>query len=153
MDDVVEVSEEEIARAIFFCVQNNRLVVEGAARPSLLYWPKIKVTRGRNGAGAVLGYNIDAISSPASRTVLVRQDAIMFKLLVLDRPGMLATLLNKVAESGPTSSRFFTAERCGSPRWVAPGGASRGPRQRTRPRRPKAFRRLVIVEREGRRLK
>ena len=35
VDEVVEVTEEEIARAIFFCVQNNRLVVEGAGAAGL----------------------------------------------------------------------------------------------------------------------
>ena len=30
VDEIVEVTEEEIARGIFFAVQNNRLVVEGA---------------------------------------------------------------------------------------------------------------------------
>ena len=35
VDEVVEVAEDEIARAIFFCAQNNRLVVEGAGAAGL----------------------------------------------------------------------------------------------------------------------
>lgn len=103
VDEVVEVSEEEIARAIFFCVQNNRLVVEGAGGAGLaaLLANKIRVRTDDTVCAVLCGGNIDAnILARVLEQVLVHQGRyIMLKLLVLDRPGMLATLLNHVAET------------------------------------------------------
>jgi threonine dehydratase len=104
VDDVVEVSEEEIARGIFHCVQNNRLVVEGAgaAGVAALLAKKIKLKPDDTVCTVLCGGNIDAnLLARILEQVLVRQGRYMrLKLLVLDRPGTLAPLLNQVAESG-----------------------------------------------------
>ena len=122
VDDVVEVSEEEIARAIFFCVQNNRLVVEGAGAAGLaaLLAKKIKVKRDDTVCAILCGGNIDAnLLARVLEQVLVRQGRyIMLKLLVLDRPGMLATLLATVAESGANVIEVFHRRAM----WLAPLG-------------------------------
>ncbi|MEQ1603727.1 MAG: threonine ammonia-lyase [Pyrinomonadaceae bacterium] len=122
VDDVVEVSEEEIARAIFFCVQNNRLVVEGAGAAGLaaLLAQKIKVRSEDTVCAVLCGGNIDAnLLSRILEQVLVRQGRyIMLKLLVLDRPGMLAALLNTVAESGANVIEVFHRRAM----WLAPLG-------------------------------
>ncbi|MEO7660483.1 MAG: pyridoxal-phosphate dependent enzyme, partial [Pyrinomonadaceae bacterium] len=122
VDEVVEVTEEEIARAIFFCVQNNRLVVEGAGAAALaaLLAKKVAVKPDDTVCAILCGGNIDAnLLARVLEQVLVRQGRyIMLKLLVLDRPGMLATLLNKVAESGANVIEVFHRRAM----WLAPLG-------------------------------
>ena len=122
VDEVVEVSEEEIARAIFFCVQNNRLVVEGAGAAGLaaLLAKKITVRPDDKVCALLCGGNIDAnLLARVLEQVLVRQGRyVMLKLLVLDRPGMLATLLNKVAETRANVIEVFHRRAM----WLAPLG-------------------------------
>ncbi len=122
VDDVVEVSEEEIARAIYFCVQNNRLVVEGAGAAGLaaLLANKVKLSSNDVVSAVLCGGNIDAnLLARVLEQVLVRKGRyIMLKLLVLDRPGMLATLLNKVAETGANVIEVFHRRAM----WLAPLG-------------------------------
>jgi threonine dehydratase len=122
VDEVVEVNEEEIARAIFFCVQNNRLVVEGAGAAGLaaLLAKKIAVRPEDKVCAVLCGGNIDAnLLARVLEQVLVHQGRyIMLKLLVLDRPGMLATLLNKVAETRANVIEVFHRRAM----WLAPLG-------------------------------
>ncbi len=122
VDEVVEVSEEEIARAIFFCVQNNRLVVEGAGGAGLaaLLAGKVKVKPDDTVCALLCGGNIDAnLLARVLEQVLVRQGRyIMLKLLVLDRPGMLATLLATVAETRANVIEVFHRRAM----WLAPLG-------------------------------
>jgi threonine dehydratase len=122
VDEVVEVSEEEIARAIFFCVQNNRLVVEGAGAAGLgaLLAKKIDVNPDDTVCAVLCGGNIDAnLLARVLEQVLVRQGRyIMLKLLVLDRPGMLATLLKGVAETRANVIEVFHRRAM----WLAPLG-------------------------------
>lgn len=122
VDEVVEVNEEEIARAIFFCVQNKRLVVEGAGAAGLaaLLAKKIDFRPDTNVCAVLCGGNIDAnLLARVLEHVLVRQGRyIMLKLLVLDRPGMLATLLNKVAETRANVIEVFHRRAM----WLAPLG-------------------------------
>jgi threonine dehydratase len=122
VDEVVEVNEEEIARAIYFCVQNNRLVVEGAGAAGLAALLAKKIDLGSNETVCALlcGGNIDAnLLARVLEQVLVRQGRyIMLKLLVLDRPGMLASLLASVAESGANVIEVFHRRAM----WLAPLG-------------------------------
>ncbi|MEP7150013.1 MAG: threonine ammonia-lyase [Acidobacteriota bacterium] len=104
VDEVVEVSEEEIARGIFHCVQNVHLVVEGAgaAGVAALIARKIKLDEKDTVCAVLCGGNIDGnLLNRVIEQVLVRQGRyVVFKLLVLDRPGSLAAMLESVAESG-----------------------------------------------------
>ena len=122
VDEVVEVSEEEIARGVFSSVQNNRLVVEGAGAAELaaLLAKKIDVRPDEIVCAVLCGGNVDAnLLARVLEQVLVRQGRyIMLKLLVLDRPGMLATLLNKVAETGANVIEVFHRRAM----WLAPLG-------------------------------
>ncbi|MFN0278083.1 MAG: threonine ammonia-lyase [Pyrinomonadaceae bacterium] len=122
VDEVVEVSEEEIARAIFFCVQNNRLVVEGAGGAGLaaLLAKKINVKPDDTVCALLCGGNIDAnLLARVLEQVLVRQGRyILLKLLVLDKPGMLATLLATVAETRANVIEVFHRRAM----WLAPLG-------------------------------
>jgi len=122
VDEVVEVSEEEIARAIFFCVQNNRLVVEGAGAAGLaaLLAKKIEIKENDTVCAVLCGGNIDAnLLSRVLEEVLVRQGRyIMLKLLVIDRPGTLAKLLNHVAETRANVIEVYHRRAM----WLAPLG-------------------------------
>lgn len=104
VDDVVEVSEEEIARGIFHCAQNAHLVVEGAgaAGVAALIAKKVKLRPDDAVCAVLCGGNIDGnLLTRVIEQVLVRQGRyVVFKLLVLDRPGSLAAMLNEVAASG-----------------------------------------------------
>ncbi|HLL99517.1 MAG TPA: threonine ammonia-lyase [Pyrinomonadaceae bacterium] len=122
VDEVVEVSEEEIARGIFHCVQNNRLVVEGAGAAGMaaLLAKKIKIKASDTVCTVLCGGNIDGnLLARVIEQVMVRQGRyIILKLLVLDRPGMLAALLNHVAETGANVVEVFHRRAM----WLAPLG-------------------------------
>lgn len=104
VDEVVEVSEEEIASGIFHCVQNAHIVAEGAgaAGVAALLAGKVKVEESDVVCPVICGGNIDGnLLSRVIEQVLVRKGRyIVLKLLVLDRPGSLAKMLTCVGETG-----------------------------------------------------
>jgi threonine dehydratase len=122
VDEIVEVTEDEIARAIFTCVQNNRLVVEGggAATLAALLAKKIDLKPDETVCAVLSGGNIDAnLLARVLEQVLVRQGRyIMLKLLVLDRPGSLAGVLKAIAEIGGNVIEVFHRRAM----WLAPLG-------------------------------
>lgn len=122
VDEVVEVSEEEIARGIFHCVQNARLVVEGAgaAGVAALLSGKIKVKPSDSVCAVLCGGNIDAnLLARILEQVMVRDGRyIIMKVLVLDRPGMLAGVLDRVAETGANVIEVYHQRAI----WLAPLG-------------------------------
>ncbi len=123
VDDIVTVTEEEIARGIFHCVQNNHLVVEGAGAAGIaaLLAKKIKVKPDDTVCAVLCGGNIDAnLLSRVLEQVLVQQGRyVMLKLLVPDRPGMLAGLLQHVGEAGANVIEVFHRRAM----WLAPLGS------------------------------
>ena len=122
VDEIVEVTEDEIARAIYFCVTNNRLVVEGAGAAGLaaLLANKINLDADDTVCAVLCGGNIDAnLLARILEQVLVRQGRYIFlKLLVPDRPGSLAPLLNHVADSGANVMEIYHKRAM----WLAPLG-------------------------------
>jgi len=122
VDDVVEVSEEEIASAIFHCVQDNHLVVEGAGAAGIaaLTSGKVAVAPEETVCAVLCGGNIDAnLLARILEHVLVRQGRYMIlKILILDRPGYLANLLSKVADIGVNVIEVFHQRSM----WFAPLG-------------------------------
>ncbi len=104
VDHVVEVTEDEIARGIYHCVTNSHLVVEGAgaAGVAALLAGKIELSKDDVVCAVLCGGNIDGtLLSRIIEQVLVREGRyVILKLLVNDRPGGLAALLNHVAETG-----------------------------------------------------
>ncbi|CAA9428261.1 MAG: Threonine dehydratase, catabolic @ L-serine dehydratase, (PLP)-dependent [uncultured Pyrinomonadaceae bacterium] len=122
VDEVVEVSEEEIAQAIFFAVQNNRLVVEGAGAAGLaaLLAGKVNLKKEDAVCAVLCGGNIDPnLLARVLEQVMVRRGRyIMLKLLVIDRPGTLARLLDHTAESGANVIEVFHRRAM----WLAPLG-------------------------------
>lgn len=122
VDEIVEVSEEEIARGIFHCVQYSHLVVEGAgaAGVAALLADKIKLEKDQTVCSVLCGGNIDGnLLARILEQVLVREGRYaIFKLLVVDRPGMLATMLNHVAETGANVIEVYHQRAI----WLAPLG-------------------------------
>ncbi len=122
VDEIVEVSEEEIAHGIFHCVQNSHLVVEGAgaAGAAALIAGKIKIAPDETVCAVLCGGNIDAnLLARVLEQILVRQGRyVMLKVLVMDRPGMLAGLLETVADSGANVIEVFHRRAM----WLAPLG-------------------------------
>jgi threonine dehydratase len=122
VDEIVEVSDDEIARGIFFASQNNRLVVEGggAAGLAALLSHKVKVDPDEKVCVVISGGNIDAnLLARVLEQVLVRQGRyVMLKMLVLDRPGSLAGALAAVAEAGGNVIEVFHRRAM----WLAPLG-------------------------------
>ena len=104
VDEVVEVTEEEIASGIFHCVQSTHIVAEGAgaAGVAALLAGKVKVEESDVVCPVICGGNIDGnLLSRVIEQVLVRKGRyIVLKLLVLDRPGSLARMLSCVGQTG-----------------------------------------------------
>lgn len=122
VDEIVTVTEDEIARGIFHCVQNNHLVVEGAGASGVaaLLAKKIRVEPADTVCTVLCGGNIDAnLLTRVLDQVLVKQGRyIMLKLLVPDRPGMLAGVLQHVAETRANVIEVFHLRAM----WLAPLG-------------------------------
>ena len=122
VDEVVEVTEDEITAGIAHCIQNTRLVVEGAgaAGVAALLARKIKFTESDTVCVVLPGGNIDAnLLALVLEHGLVHQGRyIILKLLVPDRPGGLAELLNHVASAGGNVIEVFHKRAM----WLAPLG-------------------------------
>jgi threonine dehydratase len=99
LDDLVTVSEEEIAHAIVLLLERVKLVVEGAGAASVAALLAGKV-RGKGAACAILsGGNIDAsLLIEVARYGLTRGGRfLVVRSRIDDRPGALAKLLGLVA--------------------------------------------------------
>lgn len=122
VDEVVVVTEEEIARGIYHCVQNTRLVVEGAgaAGVAALLAGKVPVDQSDTVCAVLCGGNIDGnLLARILEQVMVRQGRyVIMKVLVLDRPGMLAAVLDQVAETGANVVEVYHQRAI----WLAPLG-------------------------------
>lgn len=123
VDEIVEVTEEEIARGIFHCVQNTHLVVEGAgaAGVAALLAGKIDVSESDTVCAVLCGGNIDAnLLARILEHVLVGEGRyIILKLLVGDRPGGLAKILDIVAQKGANVIEVYHQRSM----WLAPLGS------------------------------
>lgn len=122
VDEVVEVTDDEIALGIAHCLQHCRLVVEGAGAAGLA----AVLTRKFNIApdetiGVILGGgNIDGnLMARVIEQVMVRQGRYIFlKMSVIDRPGALAPLLDEIATCGANVIDIFHRRAM----WLAPLG-------------------------------
>ena len=122
VSEVVEVSDDEIARAIVHCAQRAKLVVEGAGAAGLAALLSGKVTLEPHETVCVLlcGGNIDGnLLSRVIEQVMVRQGRYtLLKVALVDRPGNLAQLVAKLAESGANVIDLFHRRAM----WLAPLG-------------------------------
>ena len=122
VDEVVEVSDDDIARGIAHCVQNAKLVVEGAGAAGIaaLLAGKIALKADDTVCTVLCGGNIDGnLLARVIEQVMVRQGRyVLLKLAVIDRPGALARLIARVADAGANVIDIFHRRAL----WLAPLG-------------------------------
>ncbi len=122
VDELLEVSDDEIARGIVHCAQRLKLVVEGAGAAGLaavlagkiIFKPQEKVAVvlcGGNIDGTLLSRVIEQVMARAGRYLLLR-------VAIIDRPGALAPLIDRVAEVGANVIDVFHQRAM----WLAPLG-------------------------------
>lgn len=104
LDDLVLVEEDDIAEAMFLCLERAKLVVEGAGAAAVAALLSGRVAPARSGATvAVLsGGNIDAglLGAVARRHESMSGRRLVLLTRIPDRPGNLAHLLELVATTG-----------------------------------------------------
>ena len=114
VDEVVSVSEDDIALAILRMVELEKIVVEGAAATPLaaMMAGKLPKLRGKKVVLVVCGGNIDpAILSRVIEKGLVHDGRLTrFTAVISDRPGGLAKLAGVIAASG-ASIKDITHDR------------------------------------------
>ncbi len=104
VDEIVTVTEGEIASAILKLIEIEKTVVEGAGATSLAaaLFHKVRGLEGKNVAMIICGGNIDPTLLAKIIERGLAKDGRMFRLraLVRDRPGELARICQIVAETG-----------------------------------------------------
>jgi threonine dehydratase len=122
VDEVVEVTDDEIARGIVQCAQRTKLVVEGAgaAGVAALLADKVSLESSDTVCTVLSGGNIDGnLLARVIEQVMVRQGRyILLKLAVVDRPGTLSPLIDRIAEVGANVVDIFHRRAV----WLAPLG-------------------------------
>ena len=104
VDDIVTVSDDEVAQAMVLLLERSKLVAEGAGAVGVAALLAGKVEPARNGDTCVVlsGGNVDA--SRLAECIRLGETAanrrIVIWTVVPDRPGALAALLRIVAEHG-----------------------------------------------------
>ena len=101
VDDIVTVSEDEIASAIVSMLEQDRIVVEGAGAVGVaaLATGKVGMSRGDDVAVVISGGNIDLnlMSRIIERGLSADGRVVRLRVRVRDRPGALARLTQAVA--------------------------------------------------------
>ena len=102
-DDVVTVSDSQIAEAILLLMERCKQIVEpaGATPVAAVLNGKLNVA-GKKVVCLMSGGNIDVsfIQSIIEQGLVARYRRVKFTVTLLDRPGSLVSLLNIIAESG-----------------------------------------------------
>jgi threonine dehydratase len=102
VDDIVEVSDEEIANAILFLLEKQKLVVEGAGSVGVAAMLHNKIDiRGKKVATVLSGGNIDVtmLSVIIEKGLLKSQRKMKLKVTLIDKPGALMQLTELFKES------------------------------------------------------
>jgi threonine dehydratase len=104
LDEIVTVSDDEVAQAMVLLLERSKLVVEGAGAVGIAALLAGKVRPARDGETCVVlsGGNVDA--SRLAECIRLGETAVGRRLVIWtvvpDRPGALAALLRIVAEQG-----------------------------------------------------
>ena len=122
VDELVEVTDDEIARGIVHCAQRTKLVVEGAGAAGMaaLLSERFELKSSDTVCTVLCGGNIDGnLLARVIEQVMVRQGRyILLKLAVVDRPGMLSPLIDCIADVGANVVDIFHRRAV----WLAPLG-------------------------------
>jgi threonine dehydratase len=102
LDDVVTVTDEEIAHAIVLLLERVKLVVEGAGAASVAALLSGRISGSGPACALLSGGNIDAsLLVEVARFGLTRAGRfLVLRTRIDDRPGALATLLGLIATEG-----------------------------------------------------
>ncbi|HEY2318703.1 MAG TPA: threonine ammonia-lyase [Solirubrobacteraceae bacterium] len=104
VDDMVVVSEEDIAAAMVWLLERSKLVVEGGGAAGVAALLAGKVSPSPTGATVIVlsGGNVDAglLAAVAQRNETLMGRRIRLFTRISDRPGGLAALLTLIAEAG-----------------------------------------------------
>lgn len=102
VDDCVEVSEDEIADAMFYGLEQTKIVAEGAGAAALAALLNDRVGDGRGICVLQCGGNIDLslMSRVIERGLTQAQRVRPLKLLAQDRPGVLQDVSRVLGEAG-----------------------------------------------------
>jgi threonine dehydratase len=122
VNEVITVTEDEIARGIVHCGQRAKLVTEGAGAAGIaaIIAGKINLKKSDVVATVLCGGNIDGnLLARVIEQVMVRQGRyVLLKLSVVDRPGALARVVDCLAEVGANIIDVFHRRAM----WLAPLG-------------------------------
>lgn len=102
VDDCVQVSEDEIADAMFYGLEQTKIVAEGAGAAALAALLNDRVGDGRGVCVLQCGGNIDLslMSRVIERGLTQAQRVRPLKLLAQDRPGVLQDISRVLGEAG-----------------------------------------------------
>lgn len=103
VDEVVTVTEDEIAQAIFYLMETSKLISEGAGAVALAAILSDKVhVKGENIVAIISGGNIDIamISKIIDRQLVLLKRRIHFKVQLQDKVGQLGGLINQIGALG-----------------------------------------------------
>jgi threonine dehydratase len=100
LDDMVQVSDEEITEALVLCVERTKLLVEGAGAVGLAALLAGRVSGSGPVAVVLSGGNIDATTliSVLRHGLTEAGRFLAIRLLIPDRPGELRDVLDRIAE-------------------------------------------------------
>jgi threonine dehydratase len=102
VDDIVDVSDEEIAESIVYFLERAKTLVEGSGAVVLAGAEKAGWDLGKKSALILSGGNIDLnlVSKVIERGLSKRGRLIRLSAIVPDRPGWMMKLTNAIAEKG-----------------------------------------------------
>ena len=102
VDDIVEVSDEEIAESIVYFLERAKTLVEGSAAVVLAGATKANWDLGQHCALLLSGGNIDLnlVSKAIERGLSVRGRLHRISLVAPDRPGQLMKMTEVIADQG-----------------------------------------------------
>lgn len=104
VDEVVQVDDEEIANAVLYLLENQKLVVEGAgaAAVAALLHDKLPVQKGENVAIVLSGGNIDVtmLSVIIEKGLIKSQRKMKISVVLVDKPGSLKRLTDILSRVG-----------------------------------------------------
>ena len=102
VDDIIDVTDEEIAESIVYFLERAKTLVEGSGAVGLAAAEKAGWDLGRKSCLVLSGGNIDLnmVSKVIERGLSTRGRLIRISAIVPDRPGSLMRLANTIAEKG-----------------------------------------------------
>ncbi len=104
VDEVVTISEDEIAYGMFTIMERNKLIVEGAGASPLaaLLARKIDGIKGKNVVALVSGGNVDIANTAKiiERELILSKRRIRFTAELQDKAGTLGALISEIGKMG-----------------------------------------------------